>query len=205
MRDPDSLGGCDEAHMDLLRSEVSIIEETLSKLDNAVLHDAATALAKARKVRLLGYRNSRFLSDYLTAQLAQLRHDVAPLVLDGQTMSEGIAGLGPQDVAVLVGFRRRPAKFTEIVRLIAARGAKVLLVADKDLREAPAFATWTFICAVQTPLPIDSYAGALSLVRKLAIETTAALGDAGLHHLNDVETLREHLGELEAGPSEHSK
>lgn len=203
MKDANTAERGKQAHIDMLQTEAGIIEETLAQLDDVALHAAACALAEARKVRLLGYRNSRFLADYLTAQLAQLRHDVAPMVLDGQTLAEGIAELGPQDVAVVVGLRRRPERFNDIVRLLAGRGTKVLLVADKDLREAPAFATWTFMCAVETPLPLDSYVGALTLFRMLITETASAIGDASVLYLNEVEALRETLNELESVPVRH--
>ncbi|MFD0982748.1 MurR/RpiR family transcriptional regulator [Tropicimonas aquimaris] len=201
MKETSARGTGGEPHADLLRTEAGLIEATLARLDASALREASRAIAGARQVRLMGFRNSRFLSDYLTAQLAQLRHDVAPLGLYGQTIAEGIAGLGPQDIAVVVGFRRRPARFSQIIRLIAERQSRVILIADKSLREAPAFATWTFTCSVETPLPIDSYVGALTLMRMLATETAAELEDRGIHHLNEVETLRETLGELESAPS----
>ncbi|EPX76573.1 MurR/RpiR family transcriptional regulator [Salipiger mucosus] len=185
------------SHGEVLRAEAGIIEATLAQLDAEVMQQAARALAEARQVRLLGFRNSRFLADYLTAQLAQLRADVAPLALEGQTLAEGIAGIGQGDVVVLIGLRRRPARFGQLVRLLAERGAKLLLVADKGLREAPAYATWTLTCAVETDLPLDSYVGVMTVLRLLASDTAEALGDAALHHLNEVETLRDTLSELE--------
>ncbi|PTW50612.1 MurR/RpiR family transcriptional regulator [Rhodovulum kholense] len=181
----------------LIRAEADLIEATLTRVDPALLREAAGALGQARRVRVMGFRNSRFLADYLTAQLAQIRPDVAPLLLDGQTAAEGIAGLGPEDVAVIVGLRRRPARFSRLVQAVAARGARVLLVCDASLRGAPAHAVWTFTCAVETRTPRDSYAGALALMRLLATDCAAALGEAGLSYLNEVETLREDLDELE--------
>jgi DNA-binding MurR/RpiR family transcriptional regulator len=185
------------SHADLLRAEAGVIEATLAQIDPRVLVEIAGALAEARQVRLIGFRNSRFLADYLTAQLAQLRADVAPLALEGQTLAEGIAGVGPGDVVVVIGLRRRPARFGHLVRLLAGRGARLVLVADKGLREAPAFATWTLTCAVETALPLDSYVGVMTVLRLLAADTAEALGDAALHHLNEVETLRDALSELE--------
>lgn len=184
-------------YLDALRGEAQVIEATLAQLDATTLREIAQAAARARQIRVLGFRNSRFLADYLTAQLAQLRGDVSPLGLDGQTLSEGIAGLGPQDLVIVIGFRRRPANFAQIVRLLGARGARMLLIADKGLREAPAHATWTLTCAVETAQPLDSYAGAMTVLRLLVTELALALGEAGRRHLDAVESLRDQLGELE--------
>ena len=190
----------DGAYGGVARAEAEIIEATLSRLDMGMLHEVAEAIAGAGQVRTLGFRNSRFLADYFTAQIVQLRPDVAPLVLDGQTLAEGIAGLGEGDVAVVIGLRRRPAHFSKLVRAIAERKARLVLLADGSLREAPAFATWTLDCVVDTSWSRDSYVGALALLRLLAIECGTALGEEGRRHLNTVEALREDLDELEVGP-----
>ncbi|GHH02460.1 MurR/RpiR family transcriptional regulator [Pseudodonghicola xiamenensis] len=192
--DPGAEGG---HYAGIVQAEAEIIEATLSRLSIAQVREAVAAIATAPRVRTLGFRNSRFLADYFTAQIAQMRPDVAPLKLGGQTVAEGITGLGPQDVVVIVGLRRRPTGFTQIVRAIDARGARIVLLADRSLREAPAFATWTFDCVVETNWARDSYVGALALLRLLAIDCGATLGEAGRHHLNAVETLREELDELE--------
>ncbi|TDE36726.1 MurR/RpiR family transcriptional regulator [Antarcticimicrobium sediminis] len=184
----------------LVRAETEIIEATLSRLDMAMLHEVAEAIAGARQIRTLGFRNSRFLADYFTAQIVQMRPNVAPLVLDGQTVAEGIAGLGEGDVVIVIGLRRRPARFSRLVQAIAARKARLVLLADSSLREAPAYATWVFDCVVDTSWSRDSYVGALALLRLLAIECGTALGEAGRQHLNTVETLREDLDELEILP-----
>lgn len=154
-------------------------------------------LAQAPRIRTLGYRNSHFLAEYMTAQLGQMRRAVSPLLLSGQTQAEGIALLSDGDVAIVVGLRRRPAVFNQVLAEIAGRGAKVLLIADQTVRKAPAVATWTLICDVDTPQFADAYSGALALLRLIAVETHRILGSSGRSYLEDVETLRARLGELE--------
>ena len=177
--------------------EAELIEATLSRINPLVLKDACVALASARRVRSLGYRNSHFLAQYITAQLAQIRPDVAPMLLPGQTRSEGISALEKGDIAIVVGLRRRPRGFIKTVKSIAAREVRILLLADQTIREAPAISTWTLDCVVNTPQFADSYVGAMSVLRLLTIETMRALGDRGQTHLEHVEDLRETMEELE--------
>jgi DNA-binding MurR/RpiR family transcriptional regulator len=132
----------------------------------------------------------------MVAALSQFRPDVAPLVHPGQTQAEGIAALGPDDVAVIIGLRRR-AGFGELVAAAAATGAKVLLIADGSIQEAPAHATWSLICAVQTPQLTDSHLGAMAVIRALSLKTIKELGSAGRRRHEAVETLHETLAELE--------
>ena len=181
----------------MILEETTVLEATLSRVNPLILRDIGQAIVKASRIRTLGYRNSQFLSQYLTAQIAQMRPGVAPLLMPGQTESEGIAMLGPDDLAIVVGLRRRPAGFNRIIEAIASRGVPVLLLGDGTLRSAPAFATWTLDCEVDTPQFADSYVGAIALLRLIAIEARRALDKAGHRHLQDVEDLRDMLGELE--------
>jgi DNA-binding MurR/RpiR family transcriptional regulator len=108
-----------------------------------------------------------------------------------------VADLGSGDVAVVVGLRRRPAGFGRLVSTLAATGADVALIADRSVRQSPAAAAWTLIAAVETPDALDSYAGAMALARRIALETGRRLGAEGRRRLDRIETLHEALGELE--------
>lgn len=182
---------------DLIHQETVIIESTLSRVNPLVLREIGAAIKAAPRIRTLGYRNSHFLAQYLTAQIAMMRPGVAPLLMPGQTESEGISSLGPKDLAIVVGLRRRPDGFNNIVKALAARGTPVLLIADETIRGAPAHATWTLDCVVDTPQFADSYVGGLALLRMIVVAAERALGAEGHRHMQDVEDLRERLGELE--------
>jgi DNA-binding MurR/RpiR family transcriptional regulator len=181
----------------LIHEEVAVIEATLSRVNPLTIREISNAIAAAPRIRTIGYRNSHFLAQYVTAQIAQMRPGVAPLLMTGQTESEGISSLGPKDLAIVVGLRRRPAGFSAMVEAIAARGTKILLLGDETIRTAPAFATWTLECVVDTPQFADSYVGALSILRLIAIDLERTLGKAGHGYLQEVEDLRDRLGELE--------
>lgn len=181
----------------LIHEETTVLEATLSRVNPLTIREIGAAVAKAARIRTLGYRNSLFLAQYITAQIAQMRPGVAPLLLPGQTESEGITMLGPDDLAIVVGLRRRPAGFNRVVEAMAARGASILLLSDDTIRSAPAHATWTLDCVVDTPQFSDSYAGAISLLRLIAIEVRRIMDQTGQRHLQEVEDLRDWLGELE--------
>lgn len=182
---------------ELIRNEIALLETTLTRVNPLTIKEIGQAIATAPRIRTLGYRNSHFLAQYATAQLAQMRPGVSPLLLPGQTQAEGISMLGKGDLAIIVGLRRRPSGFVRAVEEIAERGASILLIADQTIRAAPAFATWTLECAVDTPQFADSYVGAVSMLRLLTLETRRALGEAGRVYLEEVEELRGRLGELE--------
>jgi DNA-binding MurR/RpiR family transcriptional regulator len=137
------------------------------------------------------------VADYLRAALGRFRPGVAPLSRPDQTLAEAVADLGAGDVAVIVGLRRRPAGFTRLVSALAATGADIALIADRSVRQSPAAASWTLLAAVETPEALDSYAGAMALARRIALETGRRLGAAGRRRLDRIEALHADLGELE--------
>jgi DNA-binding MurR/RpiR family transcriptional regulator len=184
-----------------LAQEAQVIESTLAMLSPLTLDEVAARLvarlAAAPRVRLAGFRNSYFPADYARQTLSQMRPGVALLTAPGQTLAEGVAGVGPGDMVMVIGLRRRPAGFADFMRVVARTGADVALVADRSVRASPAEARWTIACAVETPRSLDSYGDAMAVLRALALETMRRLGQHGRRHLDKIATLLDALGELE--------
>lgn len=183
--------------VELLNTENGLIAKSLEALNPVTLDEISRRLAQANKVRVAGFRNSRFLAAYLVAALAQFRPDVEMLVPAGQTLAEGIAGTGKGDLILVIGLRRRPLFFVDFVRIAASSGADVALLADNSVREAPALARWTISCEVDTPQTIDSYSGAITVLRVLTLAAVRHLGTEGHRYLGRLEALHEDLSELE--------
>lgn len=190
-------GGAGTQIADHLAQETALIEASLAMANPLTVKAVAERLAKARRVRLAGFRNSRFAADYARAALAQFRPGVELLNASGQTLAEGMAGIGAGDMVLIVGLRRRPAGFSDFVRAAVATGADVALLADNSVREAPALVRWNLTCAVKTPQLLDSYVGALAVLRLVAVATMQQLGAEGRRHLEKIETIHGELSELE--------
>lgn len=182
---------------DHARQESTLVDTTLAALNPLTLREIADRIATAKKVRLAGFRNSRFLADYATATLGQFRSNVELMNHPGQTLAEGIAGLGKDDIVIIIGLRRRPAFFTAFVKATAATGSAIVLIADSGIRETPAHATWNISCTVETPQLVDSYLGAMAVIRALSLATVNSLGNDGRQYLLAIERLHEELSELE--------
>lgn len=180
-----------------MAAENRVVEGSLA-LQNPLTIEAVTrALAEAPRVCVAGFRNSHFAAAYFHSTLAQLRANVTILNAAGQTLGEGLADLGPGDVVVVVALRRRPSGFVDLVRTLAGTGADVVLLADRSIREAPAFARWTLTCLVEMPQLLDSYAGALAVLRLLGLETMRRLGGEARRRLETIEARHDALSELE--------
>lgn len=180
-----------------LQQEADNLTRTLQGVRPDVLRAAASAVAKARRVFIVGFRNSRMLAFYVQRQLLLLRPDVLLLPGAGQTLGEDLVDLGPEDVLVVIGLRRRVALVPRIMEAARQQGARTLLLADPSANRTLSLADWTLICEVRATSIFDSYASAISVLNLLC--TTIYRLDAKRHldRLRRVESLHEDLDELD--------
>lgn len=181
----------------ILQEEIAVLDSTLSALNPVTLRDIAETIGAARMVKIAGFRNSHALAQYLAAGLSQIRPNTSLMAAPAQSMAEDLAQLRAGDVAVFMGLRRRPAAFTDLVKVAAETGASVLLITDTSIRAAPAFARWTLTSTVQTSQAFDSYVGAMAILRAIVLSVATHSGEDNRGHLERVEALHDTLSDLE--------
>jgi len=177
--------------------EMQALQRTLSRLDTASVTRICQSIAGARRVVVMGHRNSYYLAGYLRGLLAQVRPDVHLFPGPGEAPGDHLADLGAEDLLVVVAMRRRRTQLSKILESMRAQGVPIVLVTDPSARGLPAFAQETLICETQTNFLFDTYAPSHSVLRLLAVEVSRQLGEEGRKHLKAVEQLHEDLNELE--------
>ena len=180
-----------------LAEEARAMELTLSMLSPAAAREIAAALAGARRVWCVGFRNSHALAEYAATLLSSLRPDVEVLAHGGRSLAERVAAIEAQDVVLVFAMRRRMAHFAPLMQAIGDSGARSVLLCDRSLRGPTPPARWTLICAVETAQPIDCYAGPFALIRLLSLLTLRARDPSAREMLARVDRLHRQLGELE--------
>lgn len=177
--------------------EKALIDATFAGIDPTLLAEAVAALAAARRVFFLGFRNSAYLAGYGRGQFIQFRGDVHMLAGGADSLAERLADLRTGDMLIAIGMRRLIAGFDRYLQAAGQSGADILLVTDPSVRGIPALARWTVRCAVENPHVLDSYASAMAVLRLLAVETMNRLGRTARTRLEEVETLHESLAEFD--------
>ncbi|WP_291046997.1 MurR/RpiR family transcriptional regulator, partial [Herbiconiux sp.] len=89
--------------------EVENLRRCLDALGPERLEQVTSLLVRSRTVSVVGLRNGYALALHLREQLTQGRDDVLLVPQPGQTIAEEFAERDARDVAVVFGFRRRPA------------------------------------------------------------------------------------------------
>lgn len=161
------------------------------------IEDAIRLLAAARRVMVVGWRNSHPVALHLRQQLAHARSDVRLAPLPGQVMGEELADLVEGDVVLVVGFRRRPSGFGSFVRAAAETHADLILLADPSAVGHAARARVWLECPTPSVLAYDSYAAAMSIVGVLADGVLTATGRAGRERVSRITRTYEELTEIE--------
>ncbi|WP_125777056.1 MurR/RpiR family transcriptional regulator [Antribacter gilvus] len=176
--------------------EVAHLQRAYATLDETLLADVAEALASARQVVVVGRRGSHAVAVELRRNLAQVRGGVVFAPAPGQSLAEDLVGLGPDDVVVMVSFRRHAAGVAGAVDALVADGVRVLLLADPTLRHLAGRVTWWIECPVGYEGAFDSHAVPMSLIAALSDQVLARTDD-GERRIETIDRTYAALREIE--------
>lgn len=168
------------------KQEMANLTQWVNALDAAVFAGVIAALGSARRVLIVGLRNSAPVALHLRQQLLQSRGNVWLLPQPGQTLAEEIVDAGPEDVVVVVAFRRRPRVIRPLLDALHAQNALVVLIGEP---QAAALCRWQLSVPLDSVSAFDCYSSAMSLVNLLAnalLHDTLSEGRQRIHQIADL-------------------
>jgi DNA-binding MurR/RpiR family transcriptional regulator len=191
---PDGPDGPVAAHVAHDTANLLRTAEALARNDlDAVMGD----LAGARRVVVMGWRNSFPVALHLREQLLQAREDVWLAPQPGQTVAEELAGLGSRDLLVVVAFRRRPPGVPAVLDLARDLAVPCLLLTDPAAGPALGPARHRLEVPVDGPGAFDSYAAVMTTIAVLAEGVLARRGPRGRNRVAGITRAHAGLAELE--------
>ena len=180
-----------------LGHDIGCLTRTIETIPADRMDAAVKILADAKRVTVIGFRNSYPLAFYARELLLQVRPQVNLLPVSGQTVSEELPDLRPDDAILALGFRRRPHGLGRILRIAYEAKARVVLLGDSALGEISKKAQVVFRCVNRGSGLFDSYVAPLSLLNYLCSGVALALGAPAQERLRRIETLHATLSDLE--------
>jgi DNA-binding MurR/RpiR family transcriptional regulator len=177
--------------------DVQNLTRAAQNLAGVDLDSVLALLAEARRVVVVGWRNSYPVALHLREQLLQARPDVALAPSPGQTVAEEVAGLAPRDVLVVVGFRRRPPTLSAVLELAADLDVPCVLLTDPAAGPPARPVAHRVVVPVDGPGAFDSYAAVMTVVAVLAEGVLAVRGSRGRERVAAVARAHAALAELE--------
>ncbi|MBT0722657.1 MurR/RpiR family transcriptional regulator [Rosenbergiella collisarenosi] len=158
---------------------------------------AINAINQARHVGVVGYRNAYPVALHLRAQLIQTRAQVSLFPTPGQTLSEELVDYGPQDVVIVIAFRRRPAVIKKLLLLLQGQGVKVVTLSEPQALSIQGLATWQFATPLESVSAFDCYGAAMSFVTLLANALLHSTLETGRQRIHKIAESYQALEELE--------
>lgn len=177
-------------------SESANFDKTWRALDEATLEKTVALLAQARRVTVLGYRNSAYLTMYLTSQLELLRDGVSSAATNSDSLARALLDLEPQDLVISIAMRRRVPELIKAHDLIRRQQTPLVIITDPSGMSITQPDDFVITCHCQTQSLFDSYAAPMSVLNFLLGLAAQKLGDRARTRLRDAEAVHTELKDL---------
>ncbi|WP_205952723.1 MurR/RpiR family transcriptional regulator [Pantoea stewartii] len=179
------------------KQEMANLTQWVNSIDPQQFADVIAQLAQAKRIYIVGMRNAYPVALHLRQQLIQTRAQVHILPQPGQTLAEDLVDITPEDMVVVIAFRRRTRIIQPLMQELQSARIPVLALCEPQAQSVISLARWQFCAPLDSVSAFDSYASAMSLVNLLAnalLHELLALGRPRIHQIAD---LYQHLDELE--------
>lgn len=179
-----------------LQGEYQRIKQAWDYLQRYGINNIASTISTAERISIFGYRNSYPIAMHLQRQLLQLRDRVRLLPQPGQTISEELHGIVEEEVAIVLGFRRRPRVFKHLLNELK-KCTSIILLTDSTGQIYKDDVDHLLVCSLGEELAMDSYAAPMSLISMLCHAVYNTLGDEATQRSTAITEGYRALGELE--------
>lgn len=179
------------------KQEMANLTHWINSLDTQQFASVVSGLVNAKRIFILGLRNSWPVAMHLRQQLLQVRSDVYLLPQPGQTLAEEVVDISKEDCVIAVAFRRRPRIIKPLLENLHKRGVPVLVMSEAQASSLEPLCRWHFTAPLESVSAFDSYSSAMSLVNLLAnavLHEALSTGRQRIHHIAELYT---ELNELE--------
>ncbi|WNN45235.1 MurR/RpiR family transcriptional regulator HpxU [Winslowiella toletana] len=179
------------------KQEMANLTQWVNSIDATQFGEIVQALAQGKRIFIVGLRNAYPVALHLRQQLIQARSQVYLLPQPGQTLAEELVDITPQDVVVVVAFRRRPRIIKPMLQQLQQDNIPVLLICEPQAQGVIALSRWQLCASLDSVSAFDSYGSAMSVVNLLANALLHELLSQGRQRIHQIADLYQHMDELE--------
>lgn len=179
------------------KQEMANLTQWVNALNADQFAEVITAMEAAKRIVIVGLRNSAPVALHLRQQLLQSRGNVSLMPQPGQTLAEELVDLGEQDLVIVVAFRRRPRVIRPLLEALQNQQVPVVVLSEPQATGLKTRCRWHIAAPLDSVSAFDSYSSAMSLVNLLAnalLHNTLSEGRQRIHRIAD---LYQSLDELE--------
>lgn len=156
----------------IVRRETDSLTRLLNEQPIAELERAATAVAKAARVFVVGVRSASSLAQYFGYHLGKIRDEVVTITSGGSAMLDRCATMGASDVMLAVAFPRYPRETLELAELASRHRALVVAMTDSVLSPLAKLADVTISVHHAVIAHLDMFSAPQALLAALLVLTS---------------------------------
>jgi DNA-binding MurR/RpiR family transcriptional regulator len=182
-----------DAHLAACQNNLQSFVDTL---DRETLNAAIERIEQARKVLLLGALGSTGVVEYLSYIASFCAENWTLASRMGSSLGSGIAGLGPEDVLIIVTKPPFAERAIAASKLAQQQGVYVVLITDTLSCPALKYASARFIVPTESPHFYSSYVVTLFLAETLIGILVGRSGPAARARIAEVEGANRVLAEV---------
>jgi len=180
-----------------LEKEISNLVNTFRSLESDQMAACVETIAKSRRVGVMGWRHSQSIAMLIDRDLIHVHPDVRLLPRPGDSLAEQLAALGPQDMAICVGLRRRMPALEAAMGALQELNVPMLYISDVLAGKPAKHARWVFRCHTDGSLIFDSTVALSGVCNLLCSLVARSMGKSGSDQLAAIEALHQSLDALE--------
>jgi len=173
----------------VVQADVANLKMTLESLHSADLDRVVAMMTDARRICIVGLRNSLGLAHLARHYLGFGRAEVQVMPVAGASWGEEFASLAPGDLMLAIGFRRRPKILARLLQTAQAMGVGTVLLTDMSATISARHADVVIRCHSKCPAPFSSFTAAITVINYLAWALIEAQGPAGVDRLRRLDEL----------------
>jgi len=153
----------------VLKADMENIKATLENINYQTFEDIVNSLFKARKIYIIGLRDSSALSEFLAFYLNLILDNVKVVAYGVSDIFEQMLNVNEQDIVIGIGFPRYTTRTIEALSFAKSKNANIVVITDSLLSPLAAKADYTLIAQSNMTSFVDSLVAPLSVINALII------------------------------------
>lgn len=163
---------------------------------SVALERAVTLISGARRVWVLGFRNSFATAFYAQSLFSHMLSDVQLVNDPAARFADVLADIRPTDVLFVVDFPRQVQLLAPLVSVAKRYQARIVVLSNTLVSDVCVLADVVIPCAAKHGDIFDSYTTAISMVNFIGNELAACCSDRASQRMQRMEDIHRQIGDL---------
>ena len=167
------------------------LEKSLSHLNENLVDQVTEILLKSNRKYIVGFRGSASCASYMSSRMVLLLPQVTLVSHADSAAIEQLADIGSDDCILIYSLPRYSKIHGTLMQIAKKRGAKIILVTDRQTSSLAAKADVVLVAKVEGMGFVNSYIAPMCISEIILLSVSSRCGDAGVDRVRYLDDLME--------------